>query len=166
MLIAPNNQVLGLAFDHRTMRVIVRGGDQLAGQLMAFDLTQIDDATSNGHVADTGSSLVNVIVPATPLLAYGLFCILENDILDDHYGWATVWGRVKALCIEAGGDNTLTPGQPLQGNTSGNLMLAASQGAKILGTYSPVDGSDLACATATLGEVLFNGIAGWNTHAT
>lgn len=160
---SPTAAALGIDGPADRRRVIVRGGNRSKGDCLQFDLAQTDAATTNANVADPASSLVNVVTPATAMLAYGCFGMLLESTLDDQKGYVCIEGFCDAYCIKASGD--INPGDPLVVDTNGNLSADGTLGYKIVAYYAPLDGSAMSApSTRTIGRVYFSGVNPIGAH--
>lgn len=160
----PTQAALGFDTGLVRRRVIARGGNRAAGDVLQLDLAKSDAATTNNNVADSASGLVNVITPATAMLKHGLFCIMETAVDDDQKGYGIFCGFATAYLIKSSGN--IAPGDALVVDTSGNLTPDGAIGRKFVAVYAPLDGSTLTSpSTRTLARVWFNGVNGIGAHA-
>lgn len=145
-------------------RVIVRGGNKSAGDVVQLDLAQSDAATTDNNISATTSGLVNAITPESGMLDHGLFAVMEAATSDDQKGYGVFCGFANAFLIKSSGD--IAAGDALCVDTSGNLTPDGALGRKFVAIYAPLDGTTLtAPTTRTLGRVWFNGVNGIGTHA-
>ena len=157
-------QSLGFDTSLVRRRVIVRGGNKAAGDVVQLDLAQTDAATTDNNIAATTSGLVNAITPASGMLDHGLFAVMESAALDDQKGYGIFCGFATAYLIKASGD--IAAGDALCVTTAGNLSPDGALGRKFVAVYAPLDGATLSAPTTrTLGLVWFNGVNGIGTHA-
>lgn len=160
----PTQASLGFDTGLVKRRVIVRGGNKAAGDVVQLDLAQSDAATTDNAVSATTSGLVNVIAPESGMLDHGMFAVMEAATSDDQKGYGIFCGFATAYLIKGSGD--IAAGDALCVTTAGNLSPDGALGRKFVAIYAPLDGATLSAPTTrTLGRVWFNGVNGIGTHA-
>lgn len=144
----------GLQIINEDVRVTARDGGFAAGEVVMFDLFESE---SNGAAA----ALAEVVQPTAPgIIGGGIFAVCLAAIADNAVGTVRVRGLVSGLCIAVSGD--IDPGDRLTVSVAGNLDIVAIVGEK----YVAISRDSLTTpTTATLGDVLFDGINGFGRFA-
>jgi hypothetical protein len=161
---APTSTVLGIDGPVSRRRVMVRGGNKSAGDVVMFDLPAGDAATTDYAIGSTNSALVNVVTPVSGQLTHGLFGVMQADATDDNPGYITLEGFCTAYLIKSSGD--ISAGDMLVVDTSGNLTPDGAIGRKAVAWFAPLDGAAMSGpSTRTLGRVFFSGVNPIGVHA-
>jgi len=141
----------------------MRGGAAVAGDLLMQDYLASDAATSTAGAANIGLSthiMANVIAPSAAGIlvtsAGPYFGVALRAAADDTLVRLQTFGYCTAFVIAASGSTAI--GSGLVGTTAKNLDLVVASNERTLAQAQEVMTTP---TTRTLGEVLFNGVAGF-----
>lgn len=148
----------GLDITPNFRTAVNRSGQALVrGDVVMFDHTQGDGDTSNSDKARDNSAHVNVVLPATALLSYGVFAVALESIADDAEGQIALSGDHLPINVDtaASAGAALIPVNAADAATD----TAGAAGQKIIGILGD------ALAAGGVGTCAFDGINGFGAAA-
>lgn len=130
------------------------------GEVGMLDMALSDADVDNFRAGSATSAFANMINPSTNGTKFpALLGVADEDIADNGEGYFVLQGVVDALVIKSSGN--IAAGDPLVATTDGNLDAELAADEKVVGiAMEAATGPN----TATLKQVLFDGICGFGTE--